>query len=91
MAGEWGHARQPFRIGDLVGGQIADWLVAGWFTPDYRPLAEAFAVNLSEHGAPHHLLAKPSLGAWNTRRKPAVVLEAMDLYPGKTIVLTDVD
>ena len=43
------------------------------------------------HGAPFHLFAKPSLGAWNTRRKPAVALEAMDAYPGKTVVLMDVD
>jgi hypothetical protein len=79
--------------GDLVGGQIGDWLVIGWFTEDstYRPLAEAFAANLSQHGAPFHLFAKPSLGAWSTRRKPAVVLEAMDAYPGKTVVLMDVD
>jgi hypothetical protein len=77
--------------GDLIGGQVGDWLVTGWFTPNYRPLAEAFAANLSEHGAPFHLFAKPSLGAWNTRRKPAVVLEAMDAYPGKTLVLMDVD
>jgi hypothetical protein len=29
----------------LVGGQVGDWLVAGWFTDGatYRPLAEAFA------------------------------------------------
>jgi hypothetical protein len=79
--------------GDLLGGQLGDWLAIGWFTEDstYRPLAEALAANLSQHGAPFHLFAKPSLGAWNTRRKPAVVLEAMDAYPGKTLVLMDVD
>jgi hypothetical protein len=77
--------------GDLVGGQVDDWLVAGWFTPDYRPLAEAFAADLTEHGAPYHLWAKPSLGAWNTSRKPSVALEAMDAYPGRTVVLMDVD
>ena len=79
--------------GDLVGGSAGEWLVTGWFTEDavYRPLAETFAANLSAHCAPYHLWAKPSLGAWNTRRKPAVVLEAMDAYPGKTVVLMDVD
>jgi hypothetical protein len=79
--------------GDLVGGQIGDWLVIGWFSEDasYRKLAETFAANLAEHGAPYHLFAKSSLGTWNTRRKPAVVLEAMSLYPGKTLVLCDVD
>ena len=68
--------------GDLFGGSAGEWLVTGWFTEDtvYRPLAEAFAANLAEHGIPFHLFAKPALGAWNTRRKPAVVLEAMDAY-----------
>jgi len=57
-----------------------DWLVIGWFTEDstYRPLAEAFAANLSQHRAPFHLFAKPSLGAWNTRRKPADSLAHTD-------------
>lgn len=77
--------------GDLKGGQAGDWLVTGWFTPNYRPLAEKFAANLTQHGAPYHLWAMPSAGAWNTRRKPAVVRETMDAYPGKTIVLMDVD
>lgn len=77
--------------GDLIGGTVEGWLTIGWFTPDYRPLAEAFAQNLAWYGAPFHLFAKPSLAGWNTRRKPSVVLEAMDAYPGKTVVLMDVD
>lgn len=68
--------------GNLAGGQVGDWLVTAWFMPDYRPLAEAFAANLTEHRAPYHLWAKPSLGAWNTSRKPSVVLETMATYPG---------
>jgi hypothetical protein len=76
---------------DLTGSQINDWLVVGWFTPDYRSLAAKFAANIGAHGAPFHLFAKPALAGWNTRRKPSVVLEAMDRYPGKTIVLMDVD
>jgi hypothetical protein len=77
---------------DIRGGAVGDWIVIGWFTPDYRPLAERFAANLAEHGAPHHLWAKPKLApGWNTRTKPSVVLEAMDAYPGKTLVLMDVD
>jgi hypothetical protein len=79
-------------VGDIKGGTVGDWLVTGWFTPNYRPLAEAFAANLSQHGAPFHLWAKPNLGkGWNTSRKPAVVLETMAAYPGKTVVLMDVD
>jgi hypothetical protein len=77
--------------GDIRGGLADDWLVVGWFTPSYRSLSEAFAAQLDQHGAPHHLFARPSLGEWNTTRKPAVVMEAMDAYPGKTIVLMDVD
>jgi hypothetical protein len=79
-------------LGDIRGGTAGDWLVIGWFTPDYRPLAEKLAANLTAHGAPYHLFAKPKLDAgWNTSRKPTVVLEAMDAYPGKTVVLMDVD
>jgi hypothetical protein len=77
---------------DIKGGTPSDWLVVGWFTADYRPLAETFAANLAEHGIPFHLYAKAKLDAgWNTLRKPTVVLEAMDAYPGKTLVLMDVD
>jgi hypothetical protein len=77
---------------DIRGGEIAHWLVCGWFTPDYRPLAERFAANLDQHGAPYHLWAKPrSERGWNTWRKPSVALETMDAYPGKTVVLMDVD
>jgi hypothetical protein len=54
-------------------------------------LAEAFAANLAEHGAPLHLFSKPALGGWDTSPKPAAVLEAMDRYPGKTIILAGVD
>jgi hypothetical protein len=78
--------------GDIKGGTIGDWLVTGWFTPNYRPLAERLAANLTEYHAPFHLRAKPKAGAgWNTWRKPSVVIETMDAYPGKTVVLMDTD
>jgi hypothetical protein len=77
---------------DITGGIVGDWLVVGWFTPDYRPLAERLAANLTAHGAPFHLWAKPKLAAgWNTKRKPQIVLEAMEAYPDKTLILMDVD
>lgn len=82
---------QAMRSEDIKGGTLGGWLVTGWFTPGYRPLAEKFAANLTEHGIPFHLWAKPSAGAWNTLRKPNVVMETMDAYPGKTVVLMDVD
>src|SRR5688572_28398855 len=92
MAGERAMRDDLSASGDLVGGQVGDWLVTGWFTPDYWQLAEAFAANLTEHRARYHLFAKPkSERGWNTWRKPSVVLEAMDAYPDRTIVLMDVD
>jgi hypothetical protein len=78
--------------GDIVGGTPEGWLAIGWFTPDYRPLAEKFAANLVEHGAPFHLFARPKLTeGWNTLQKPSVVLAAMDAYPAQSLVLMDVD
>lgn len=77
--------------GDLRGGQVGDWLVTGWFTPDNRPLATEFAAQLARHNAPYHLWAMPSAGWWDTLRKPAVVRETLNSYPGKTVVLMDVD
>ncbi len=67
------------------------WLVIGWFTPDYRPIAEKFAANLADHGSPCHLFARPKNGGWDSRPKPSVVLDAMNTHPGKTLVLMDVD
>jgi hypothetical protein len=77
---------------DLRGGTPRDWLVIGWFTPDYRPLALRFAANLALHDVPFHLFARPKLSeGWNTSQKPSVVLDAMDDYPGKALILMDVD
>src|SRR5262245_20977405 len=73
------------------GTTIESWLVVGWFTPDYRRLAEMLADSLSRRKLPYHLFAKPAGLGWNTSRKPSVVLEAMDRYPGKTLILMDVD
>jgi len=83
----------PARAGDIRCVDASkDWLVCGWFTPDYRPLAAKFATNLDAHGAPYHLFAEEKHpDGWDTRRKPSVALKAMDAYPGKTLVLMDVD
>ncbi len=68
------------------------WLVIGWFTPDYRPLASKLAASLDAHDAPYHLFAREkSHGRWDVRRKPSIVLEAMAAYPDKTLILMDVD
>jgi hypothetical protein len=83
----------PGALGDL---QRADnkkaWLVIGWFTPDYRPLAAKLAASLEAHDAPYHLFVRQKNPAgWDVLRKPSVVLEAMAAYPDKTLVLMDVD
>jgi hypothetical protein len=83
-------------MGDIVSANPdSDYLVAGWFTTDdtYGPLAEAFAANLDQHQQPFHLFAvRRKAGApWDTRKKPTVALAALDMYPGKTIILMDVD
>jgi hypothetical protein len=79
--------------GDIVGGTPRGWLVCGWFTPDYRPLAQTLADQLSAHGAPHHILATEKTGSWSRQilRKPTMVLRAMREHPNETIVFMDVD
>lgn len=82
-------------MSDIVSsGALKDWLVVGWFTPDYRHWAERLAKSLDGVGAPYHLFAKDgSPDGWlaNTRRKPLIAVEAMARFPDKTLVLTDVD
>ena len=68
-----------------------DWVIVGWFSPDYRPLAEKFAQSLRLLAIPHHLFARPQTQQWDTSSKPLIVLHAMNLYRGKTIILMDVD
>jgi hypothetical protein len=71
--------------------QQTSWAVIGWFTPDYRPLAQSFAANLSQNSVPFHLFAREKQGhGWSTLAKPAVVLKAMERHPGKTLILMDV-
>ena len=88
-------ADKALALNDITGGNPEDWLVTGWFTPDYRPLAEAFAAQLAQHGAPYHLWGKPQMDGMSRLEKilmkPAVVLEAMAAYPDKTVALMDVD
>mgnify|MGYP001156561107 CR=1 FL=1 len=69
------------------------WLITGFFTPNYRELAEPFAASLRDQGHPHHLFAVERSGTWNyeTMRKPAIALAALDAYPKKTVILMDVD
>lgn len=80
---------------DILGKTAAtSWLVTGWFTEDYSPLARRLSDNLDRLAVPHHFYARekdPRGYVANTRRKPEVVLAAFSDYPGKTVVLFDVD
>jgi hypothetical protein len=70
------------------------FLVTGFFTPDYFPLAAAFSANLIEHDIAHHLYARPkSAGQWGhqTLQKPSVLQAARRDHPDRMIILMDVD
>ena len=77
---------------DLTNRTNDNWLVVGWFTPDYERLAAKFADTLDKYNVPYHLYARDKIHkVWNTKQKPRVLLGAMVQYPNKTIVLMDVD
>lgn len=70
------------------------YVVTGFYTPNYGPLATAFRTNLDAHTIPHHLYAVAPLGGtWlaQTMRKPEIVLRAMADHPDATVILCDVD
>jgi Nucleotide-diphospho-sugar transferase len=81
--------------GDIVGDVRAEnWIVCGYFTPDYRHWAERLAASLGEISAPFHLFAQEKVtGGWeaNTRQKPAAVRKATLAYPERTLIFIDVD
>lgn len=71
-----------------------DFIVCGWFTPDYRHWWDRLRRNLDDIGAPHDFVEVSKLdGSWerNTRQKPLVVLSAMDRHLGKSLIVLDVD
>lgn len=80
---------------DILGkAPVGPWLVIGWFTEDYTPLARALSDNLDRLAIPHHLYARvldPRGWLANTLRKPEVLLSAFRDHPGKTLILFDVD
>lgn len=77
---------------DIVFDRPESYLVTGFFTPDYRALAERFSANLADLGIPHHLYA---VGKEQWQRailvKPGVLREALWDHPNRRIVLMDVD
>jgi hypothetical protein len=73
---------------------MADYIVCGWFTPDYQHWADSLAANLARLGEPHDLVrVEKAPGGWeaNTMRKPAQILAAMERHPNRTIIFVDVD
>jgi hypothetical protein len=72
----------------------SNWIVCGWFTPDYRPYWNNLRQNLDAIGAPHDFVeVRKSDGGWeaNTMRKPKMILQALYKHPGKTVIFLDVD
>jgi hypothetical protein len=79
---------------DLCQVYDSNFVVTGFFTPDYAPLASAFAKNLTEHRVSHHLYARAKIaGGWGsqTLQKPSALAAARRDYPGKILILMDVD
>lgn len=69
------------------------WLASGWFTPDYRPLAENLARQMHFHGVPYHLYGVNKMGSWSREvlRKPTLILRAMREHPDQVLIFMDVD
>lgn len=79
---------------DVDSATAESYVVVGFFTPNYRPLAENLAKDLAHTKNPYHLIARDKGEAtWRNvvHWKPEIVLQAMDLYPKSNIILLDVD
>jgi hypothetical protein len=84
----------PSALIDLKFIQNNDYIVTGFFTPDYFPLAFALSQNLKEFGISHHLYKREKAeGAWGhqTLQKPSVLKAARKDYPDASLILMDVD
>jgi hypothetical protein len=84
----------PVQGSDIRQSFGSNFLVIGFFTPNYEPAASAFSRNLAEHQISHHLYARPILGnGWysETRQKPTVLADARRDYPDRPLIFMDVD
>ena len=82
------------RSQDIIHEAQTDFIVTGFFTPDYFPLAYALSKNLVDCGISHHLYARPkSIGQWGhqTLQKPSVLKAARRDHPNCALILMDVD
>jgi hypothetical protein len=81
--------------GDIISDvKPGNWIVSGFFTPDYRPLAQGLAASLDKVGDPYHFFATEKRpGGWeaNTMAKAQAVATAMAAHPGRMILFLDVD
>lgn len=71
-----------------------NYIVCGWYTPDYEMWADKLRANLDDLGEPHDIVeVAPMGGGWeaNTCRKPEQILAAMERHPDETLVFLDVD
>ena len=72
----------------------AEYLVAGWFTPDYRHHLVGLTADLDRDGHPYffeEVLKEPAGWAANTRQKSRAILRAIDRHPGVRLIWLDVD
>jgi hypothetical protein len=71
-----------------------DYIVAGYYTPDYEGWASRLRASLHVHGQPYNLMpVAKAAGGWeaNTLRKAEQVAIAMACHPDKVIIWLDVD
>lgn len=84
-------------ISDLISDGITEtnnYVVCGFFTENYLPLAERLAAELKATNNPYHLFGREKgTATWRqvVRWKPEIVLEAMEKYPHASIILLDAD
>jgi hypothetical protein len=73
---------------------MSNYIVCGWYTPDYAHWLPALYTSLECVRAPHDFVEVPKdARSWerNTLRKAHEVKLAMERHPGKTIIFLDVD
>jgi hypothetical protein len=70
-----------------------DYVICGFFTQDYRPLAEQLASTIKSPEPFHFFFREKRDASWRdiVRWKPDIIAHAMHLYPNCSIILLDVD
>lgn len=79
---------------DIVSSiQPKDFVICGFFTQDYRPLAANLASTIKPTEPFHFFFREKRNATWReiVRWKPDIVAHAMRLYPSCSIILLDVD